>query len=105
MLGSIFEHCWEHVLIFAVMIEAAVQYARLRHALKCTGKDQGKESFKMFPWPVSLSEVWAESRRREAPPKILVYIYTSVSPCISMHGAMQSRARCNRVEAGQVSFL
>ena len=85
MLGSILEHCWEHVLIFVVKIAlpCKLQYARLRHALKCTGKDQGKESFKMFPWPVSLSWVWAESRRREAPPKILVYIYI-YGDCVTM---------------------
>ena len=29
---------------------------------------------------------------------IYIYIYTSVNPCISMHGARQSRAMCNRVK-------
>ena len=32
-----------------------------------------------------------------SPPHIYIYIYTSVNPCISMHGAKWSRVQCNRV--------
>ena len=36
---------------------------------------------------------------------IYIYIYTSVNPCISMHGARQSRAMCNRVKCHRAQLL